>query len=151
MTAEPQIVLHRVLDAPRETVWQAWTQAGHIAKWWGPQGFSTTIHEMDVRPGGEWRYIMHGPDGTDYPNKVTYLEVEKPSRLVFLLSDDYEDPDKNEHFRSVVTFDERDGKTEITMRMVFDSPEEYQRVVKFGAVEGGESTLDCLEAHLKTM
>jgi len=56
-------VILRVFDAPRELVWEAWTNAKHVVNWWGPRGFTTTIEVMDVRPGGEWRLIMHGPDG----------------------------------------------------------------------------------------
>jgi len=81
--AEREIVMTRVFDAPRELVFQAWTDPMHVAQWWGPEGFSTTIHEMDVRPGGVWRLTMHGPDGRDYKNKMVFLEVARPERLVY--------------------------------------------------------------------
>ncbi|HJU84374.1 MAG TPA: SRPBCC domain-containing protein, partial [Holophagaceae bacterium] len=73
----------RILEAPRELVFRLWTEPGHVEKWWGPEGFRNTIHEMEVRPGGRWRLTMHGPDGTDYPNVITYLEVLPPHRLVY--------------------------------------------------------------------
>src|ERR1700722_521534 len=82
-TAGREIAATRIFDAPRELVFRMWTEPEHVAKWWGPIGFTNTIHEMDVRPGGVWRFIMHGPDGVDYPNKNVYLEVVRPDRLVW--------------------------------------------------------------------
>jgi uncharacterized protein YndB with AHSA1/START domain len=82
-TSDREIVATRVFDAPRELVFQMWTDPQHISNWYGPRGFTTTTHEMDVRPGGVWRHVMHGPDGTDYPNEIVYLEVVKPERLVY--------------------------------------------------------------------
>ena len=82
-TADREIVVSRVFDAPRELVWEAWTNPKHVANWWGPTGFSTTIEKMDVRPGGEWKHVMHGPDGTDYPNHSVFIEVVKPERIVY--------------------------------------------------------------------
>ena len=79
--AAREIVAARVFDAPRELVFDAWTDPEHVAQWWGPNGFTNTIHEMDVRPGGVWRFVMHGPDGVDYNNKIVYIEVVKPERL----------------------------------------------------------------------
>src|SRR5438128_10473572 len=77
-TADREIVVTRVFDAPRELVFEAWTDPTRVVQWWGPHGFTTTIHEMDVRPGGVWRFVMHGPDGTDYPNKVGFAEAAEP-------------------------------------------------------------------------
>ena len=82
-TSDREIVISRVFDAPRERVFEAMTDPKQVVKWWGPNGFTTTIHEMDVRPGGVWRHTMHGPDGTDYPNKSVFLEVVKPERIVY--------------------------------------------------------------------
>src|SRR5688500_17035285 len=97
-----EIVVTREFDAPRELVWEAWTQPQHVAQWWGPRGFTNTIHEMAVKPGGVWRLTMHGPDGTDYPNKIVFTEVVKPARLVYEHSDD--NPEANTHFNVTVTF-----------------------------------------------
>ena len=143
---EPTIVITRTVDAPRDLVWKVWTDPAHIARWWGPNGFTNTIHAMDVRPGGTWRYIMHGPDGTDYPNEIVYREVVKPARLVY----DHSGAEEGDmhSFRATVTFTERDGKTEIRMTSVFPSVEARDAVMKFGAVEGGCQTLDRLAAYL---
>src|SRR5262245_59007884 len=81
--SDREVIFTRVLDAPREVVWRAWTDLRHIHKWWGPAGFTTTTHEFSFAPGGEWRFIMHGPDGTDYPNRILFREIEAPSRLVY--------------------------------------------------------------------
>ena len=79
--SERELVITRTFNAPREVVFEAWTDPNHIGHWWGPKGFTLTVLEMDVRPGGVWRYVMHGPDGVDYRNKVYYLEVRKARTL----------------------------------------------------------------------
>ena len=145
---EPTIVFNRTFDAPRELVWQAWTDPKYIAHWWGPNGFTNTIHAMDVKPGGVWRFIMHGPDGTDYPNKIIYREVVKPERLVYDHSGD-DNPDDPHVFQVLVTFTEDAGKTKVFMRMTFPSIKARNSVIEFGAVEGGAQTLDRLEQYIK--
>jgi uncharacterized protein YndB with AHSA1/START domain len=144
--ADREIVIERTVNAPRELVWRAWTQADQIAKWWGPNGFTTTIHAMDVRVGGVRRFIMHGPDGTDYPNKIVYREIVKPERLVYDHGDD--DDTHSSSFRSTVTFVAQGRKTKVTMRA---SAEARAATVKFGAIEGGEQTLARLDQHVATM
>lgn len=142
--AGQEIITKRVLSAPRELVFQVWTESKHVAQWWGPTGFTITTREMDVRPGGIWRYVMHGPDGTDYPNKIVYLEVERPERLVYAHGDD-----EGEHFRVTVTFAEQGEETEVTMRSLFKSVEELEYVVKeYGAAEGAKQTFDRLAEHI---
>lgn len=142
--AQNEIAATRVFDAPRELVWRMWTDPKHVVHWWGPDGFTNTIHEMDVRPGGTWRFIMHGPDGTDYQNKVVYKEVVKPSRLSYTHV-------SGPVFDAFVDFvDLGGGKTEISMRMVFESAELRNRVAEqFGAVEGLNQTLGHLTATLE--
>jgi uncharacterized protein YndB with AHSA1/START domain len=148
-TADREIVIERTVNAPRELVWRAWTEADQIAKWWGPNGFTTTIHAMDVRVGGAWRFIMHGPDGTDYPNKIVYREIVKPERLVYDHGEDNDAPSSS--FRSTVTFVAQGRKTKVTMRALFASAEARAATLKFGAIEGGEQTLARLDHHVATM
>ena len=137
-TTEREIVLTRLFDAPRERVFEAWTDREQVAKWWGPNGFTTTIREMDVRPGGVWRFVMHGPDGVDYDNRTTYREVIPPERLVYKYEDEAEAPG----FEATVTFEDRNGKTLVTMRSLFPSAEARDYVVReIGAIEGGNQTL----------
>jgi uncharacterized protein YndB with AHSA1/START domain len=143
-----ELATTRVVDAPRELVWKAWTEPERVAKWWGPKGFTTTIQEMDVRPGGVWRHTMHGPDGTDYPNKVVFLEVREPECLAYL----HGDPGEPDHFFSTVIFTDEGGKTGISMRGLFPSAADRDRVIEeYGAAEGMESTLDELAAYLAEM
>ena len=143
-TTDREIFATRIFCAPRELVFHLWTDPDHIARWWGPTGFSLTMHQMDVRPGGEWRFIMHGPDGTDYPNKNVYVDVVRPARISY----DHVSPPK---FRATATFEKHgpDGReTKLTMRMVFETAAERDRTVKaFNAVEGLHQTLGRLESQ----
>jgi uncharacterized protein YndB with AHSA1/START domain len=146
-TADREIVTTRLLDASRERVWSAWTDPEQIIHWWGPDGFTNTIQQMDVRPGGEWTFIMHGPDGTDYTNRIVYEEVVRPERLVYLHGDPDGPPEQD--FRSVVTFEDRGGKTFLTMRAVFATKEQLAYVIKeVGAIEGAKQTINHLAEYL---
>jgi uncharacterized protein YndB with AHSA1/START domain len=137
-TSTREIVATRVFDAPRETVFRLWTDPEHIKHWWGPRGFTNTIHEMDVRPGGVWRFVMHGPDGVDYDNEIVYGEIDAPALLTYT---HVAEP----NFDVRVTFDEAGDQTRVTVQMTFETAEERQRVVdKFGAVEGLHQTLERL-------
>lgn len=137
-TADRAISATRVFDAPRDLVFQMWTDPKHIGNWWGPNGFTTTIYEMDVRPGGVWRFVMHGPDGRDYQNKIIYVEVVRPERLVY-------DHVSGPVFRATVTFADEGGKTKLAMQMLFETAELRSKVAEeFGAVEGLNQTLNHL-------
>jgi uncharacterized protein YndB with AHSA1/START domain len=148
-TSDREIVITRVFDAPRELVWNAWTDPKHLLHWWGPKGFTNTFQEINVKPGGVWRFIMHGPDGRDYQNKIVFDEVAKPERLVYSRNGDEGEPVR---FQTTVTFAERDNKTELTMRMVFPSATERDQVVKeYDAIEGANQTLDRLAEHVSQL
>jgi uncharacterized protein YndB with AHSA1/START domain len=143
-TADRELTATRTFAAPRELVFRAWTEPDRIAKWWGPRGFTTTTHSMDLRPGGSWRFTMHGPDGRDYPNRITYREVVVPERLVYDHGDD-----EAVLFHVTVTFADVGGTTELSMRMVFPTAAERDRVVKeFGADKGLFETLDRLREYV---
>jgi uncharacterized protein YndB with AHSA1/START domain len=142
-----ELMTTRVFDAPREMVWEAWTDAEQVVKWWGPRGFTTTTHHMDVREGGDWRYIMHGPDGRDYKNRIVYMEVQKPERLVYKHSGEVDTEPVS--FETTVTFVEENGKTRVTMRALFPSAADLQRVVReYGADEGAKQTFERLGEYL---
>jgi uncharacterized protein YndB with AHSA1/START domain len=145
-----ELVINRIFNASRELVFKSWTSPKYLAHWWGPKGFTITIHEIDVRPGGVWRYAMHGPDGVDYPNKIVYIKVDEPKCLVYAHgSDEENDPGQ---FQVTVTFAEQNAKTMLTMRMLFKTAVERDKVVKeYGAIEGANSTLDRLEEQLANM
>jgi uncharacterized protein YndB with AHSA1/START domain len=147
-TADREIVTTRLIDAPRALVFEAWTDPEHVAHWFGPDGFVTTTHSMDVRPGGVWRFTMRGPDGKDWPNVVTYEQVVPPERLVYLHGDDTE-PDM---FHNTVTFEDQGGKTVLTMRALFKTAAAREFVARErGAVEGARQTVSRLEQYVRTM
>lgn len=144
-----QITINREFDAPRELVFSAFTDPVHIGEWWGPNGFTITTQERDVRPGGIWTFIMHGPDGIDYPNQIQYLEVIKPEKLVYKHGTGEENDPRS--FEVTVTFEESEGKTLLTMCTLFASAEERNHVIEFGAIEGGKQTLDRLANHISEL
>ena len=140
--SDREIVSTRVFDAPRELVFRMWTDPEHIGEWWGPRGFTNTISKMDVRPGGVWEFVMHGPDGTDYKNKIVYVEVVRPERIVY-------DHVSGPLFRATVTFADEGGRTRLTVRMLFDSAAQRNKVAEeFGAVEGLAQMLDRFDEQL---
>jgi uncharacterized protein YndB with AHSA1/START domain len=143
-------VLSRVFDAPRELVWQAWTDPRHADQWWGPRGFTNTTHECDLPVGGVWRHTMHGPDGSDYPNRKQFLEVDPPSRLVY--THGWDRPG-GELFQATITFTDLGGnRTEVEMRSAFPTAADRDKVVKErGAIEGGKQTLSRLGEYLAEM
>lgn len=146
-----EIISTRVLNAPRALVFKVWTEPEHIIQWWGPDGFTNTNKEMNVQPGGRWLFTMHGPNGIDYPNKIEYQEVIVPEKLVYIHSGD-DNPDDPHIFHVTVTFEENGDQTILTMRMLFGTPEELDKVVKeFGAGEGNKQTLAKLAAYLETI
>lgn len=151
-TSDREIVISRVLTASRELVWQAWTDPQQVARWWGPDGFSTTIKRMEFRVGGVWEHVMHGPDGKNYPNKSTFTEIVPLERIVYRHGGGREGG-PGATFVATWTFAPVDGgKTRLTGRMVFPTAEARDFVAReFGAVEGGRQTLGRLHDHLATV
>ncbi|MFZ0807017.1 MAG: SRPBCC domain-containing protein [Candidatus Sulfotelmatobacter sp.] len=148
LAGEREIVCTRVFDAPRDLVWQMFTDPSHIPHWWGPKGFTTTVQQMDVRPGGEWRLIMRGPDGRDYHNRIIYREVERPARLVF--ENSTEKGSEPVSFVTRVDFADASGKTRVDFRMTFSTGTARDQVAKtYGAVEGLTQTLGRLAEHIE--
>lgn len=150
-TTDREISLSRDYDAPRELVWRAWTEPAQLVRWWGPQGFRTTTHAHTLAPGGAWRYTMHGPDGRDYENQLTYREIRAPERLVYEIGGVVDVAPV--HFSTVVTFEELPGKrTRVTMKSSFPSATALRHVVEtYGAIEGGKQHLTRLSEFLPTL
>ena len=141
------IVVSRLLKAPRELVFEVFTDVRHAAQWWGPEGFSTSTHEADVRPGGRWRFIMHGPDGTDYPNLIVFDEIEHPERISYRQCGEEEYADIQ--FRTVITFEAQGNATLVTLRSEFQSAELRDATERnHHATEGGRQHLGRLDAYL---
>lgn len=143
---EGNVLIHtRILDAPRDLVWEVWTNPEHIKEWWGPDGFSLTTKSMNVQPGKIWDFIMHGW-GRDFDNKIEYITVKKPSLITYKHSGEGVDYS----FTVSVSFEEIGEKTLLTMKSTFESKEiidELNR--KVNAIEGGKQTLNRLENYLK--
>lgn len=140
---EREILVSRLINAPREKVFDAWVDPAKVVKWWGPRGFTNTNIEMNVAPGGKWRYTMHGPDGTDFPNLIVYTEVKSPELLAY--EHRGEGDFKEIAFTVKVTFEAEGDRTRVTMRSVFADPAQLKRVVEeYGALEGAKQNLERL-------
>ena len=144
-----EIHIIRVYDAPIAAVWDAWTDPEQVAQWWGPRGFTITHHSKDLRPGGHWAYTMHGPDGTDWPTKTQYLEVEKNEKNAKLVYDHGGNDTRPPLFRVTVLFSETDGKTTMEMTMALPTPEALEETRKIIKNAGGNSTWDRLAEYLQ--
>jgi uncharacterized protein YndB with AHSA1/START domain len=141
-TADREIRLTRILNAPVELVWEVWTDPEHIKNWWGPNGFTNTITKMDVQPEGEWDLVMHGPDGTDYKNKSVFIEVIKHKKIVY-------EHISTPKFITTIEFEAQGKKTLLNWHMLFESKEQFIQVVKtFKADEGLKQNVDKLEVYL---
>jgi uncharacterized protein YndB with AHSA1/START domain len=148
-TADREIVISRVIDAPPELVFEAFTEIRHLSRWWGPEGFTTTTRSFEFRVGGEWDFVMHGPDGTDYPEWITWTAIDRPERIEMLHGEFRGDPNA---FESLLTFAAEGAATRIEMHTVFPTSKlRDEAVERYHAIEGGRQTLDSLAAHVAEM
>ncbi len=143
-----EIVLSRVIDAPRDLVFRAWVEPTRMFQWFGPRGFRCEVHEVSEAKGDAvWRFDMIAPDGQRFKNRMVFLDVRPNERLVFDHGADKDD-DPN-LFRMTITFDQQsDGKTVVTLRQLHPSKAQRERTIGFGAVELGYQTLDKLNEYL---
>ena len=132
------LITSRVIDAPREHVFAAFSDPDRLARWWGPKGFTNTFEEFDLRPGGRWRFVMHGPEGGHYPNESVFVDVVPGERLVL-------NHISSPRFVMTISLEEFGGKTKLGWRQVFVTAEECDRVAK-SAIEANEQNLDRLSA-----
>ncbi|MDP2343590.1 MAG: SRPBCC family protein [Deltaproteobacteria bacterium] len=161
---EREVVITRILNAPRDRVFQAWTDGVLMKQWWGPNGFTNPVCDLDVRPGGEYRIVMRSPDGIEYPLKGVYTEVVPPAYLV--LTDNWEEHPAEwkealreaqgddrlvEEAVNFVTFvDDGGGRTQLTIRSRFSSPAVRNAMLQQGMNEGWTQSLERLERLLST-
>jgi uncharacterized protein YndB with AHSA1/START domain len=146
--SDREITITRMVDAPREKVWEAFTKEEHLRNWWGPNGFSITTKEFEMKEGGIWRFTMHGPDGRDYPNHIVFTKFIEPK----LIAHDHGGDDGKVHFQATITLEESGGKTNVIMKSVFPTPEALKYVIKeHGAIEGGKQTLGRLAEYVPTL
>jgi uncharacterized protein YndB with AHSA1/START domain len=145
-TADREIVISRVIDAPRELLFEALTEVRHLSQWWGPEGFTTTTRAFEFRVGAVWDFVMHGPDGTDYQGWISWTEIAPPERIALLHGESRGDPNA---FVSMLTFAPVGAATRIEMRTVFPTKElRDEKVEKYHVVEGGQQTLSKLAAYV---
>ncbi len=145
-TAEREIVISRVIDAPRELVFEAFTEVRHLSRWWGPAGFTTTTRAFEFRVGGAWDFVMHGPDGTDYQEWISWTEIVPPERIALRHGESRDDPNA---FESVISFAPDGAATRIEMRTTFPTKTlRDEAVERYHAIEGGQQTLDNLAAYV---
>ena len=145
-TGDREVVVTRVIDAPRELVFEAFTEVRHLSQWWGPEGFSTTTRAFEFRVGGVWDFVMHGPDGTDYQEWISWTEISPPERIALLHGESSDDPSA---FESVLTFAPEGAATRLEMRTVFPTKAlRDEAVERYGAIEGGRQTLGHLAAYV---
>lgn len=149
-TSDRELLLTREFQAPRELVWEAWTDPKHLVHWWGPPGTTYTIHEMSVKQGGLWRFIMHVPGGHDFPNRIVYKEVIKPELLSYEHGSDLDnDPQR---FYVTTRFETKGKVTAVTTKMTFATAEQLRDVIeKYGALEVHRLSMLKLDEYLKTM
>lgn len=146
MTTNPdcEIVSSRIVNASQELVYKAWTDPNHLKNWWGPAGFTNTFNEFDLRLGGKWSFIMHGPDKGNYANECEFIKIEKPNLIAWKRH-------SKPLFQVVATFEEvTNDKTKIVFRMIFDTPEESNKLRPF-VVDKNEENFDRLEQELIKM
>lgn len=143
-----EIVISRVVDAPRQLVFEAWTDPAQLPAWFGPEGFAIETRQIDVRAGGTWRFDMIAPDGTRYGNRMAFLRIEAPALIEVLHGSDIDDDPAA--FAMLLTLDEQsNGKTIVTLRQMHPSRALRDQKVGFGAVEYGGQTLDKLARHVE--
>ncbi|MEC3920355.1 SRPBCC family protein [Nocardia sp. CDC160] len=145
-TTDREVLISRVIHAPRDLVFEAFTDIRHLSKWWGPAGFTTTTRAFDFRVGGRWDFVMHGPDGTDYQEWISWTEIVPPARIALLHGESRDDPNA---FESIFTFEAEGGETRVEMRTVFPTKElRDEAVKKFHVTEGGHQTISKLATYV---
>lgn len=141
-----EIVISRVISAPRELVFEAFTEVRHLAQWWGPDGYTTSTRAFEFRVGGEWDFVMHGPDGVEYQEWISWTEITAPERIALRHGESRDDPNA---FESVLTFASDGAATRIEMRTLFPTKElRDEAVEKYHAIEGGQQTLGNLAVYV---
>jgi uncharacterized protein YndB with AHSA1/START domain len=142
-----ELVMERVFDAPRDLLWKVLNDRDAIPRWWGPRGYSTTVQEMDVRPGGAWRFVQRAPDGSEHPFKGEYREITPPERLVLTFI--YDVPVIRDSVAVITyTLDEVDGKTKVVARTRFPNVEAIEGALASGMVGGAIETWDRLAEEI---
>lgn len=148
LPSEREVTLTRTFDAPRDLVFEAWTQPEHVKLWFGPRGYSLSVCEIDLRVGGGFRYVLRSPDGSATTMRGEYREIVAPDRLAYTETyDEYPGPPS----LVTLTLVEESGRTTLTSRVLYPSAEVRDAVLKMGMADGAGQTLDRLAEHLRSM
>ena len=144
--SDRELMVSRLIEGPRDVVFEAFTEVQHLSRWWGPDGFTTTTRTFEFSEGGVWEFTMHGPDGSEYPEWIQWMEIRPPEVIVLRHG---EGPDDPEQFSSTFIFEERTDGTRVTLRSEFKTKALRDRAAEeYGAIEGANQTLDSLAAYV---
>lgn len=144
--SDRELMVSRLIEGPRDVVFEAFTEVQHLSRWWGPKGFTTTTRTFEFSEGGVWEFTMHGPDGSDYPNWIQWMEIRAPEVIVLRHG---EGPDDPEQFSSTFFFEERTDGTRVILRSEFKTKALRDRATEeYGAIEGANQTLDSLATYV---
>lgn len=148
--SDQTVSFEKTFDSPRELVFEVWTSPEHLAEWWGPDGFTLTTQSMDFSNGGFWNFIMHGPDGMDFENKIQFIEIDPPNSITYKQQGGGETEDIQ--FQTKVLFTEVENGTNVTIEMKFPTKEALERVAReYGAIEGGEQHITRLGKYIESL
>lgn len=143
-TESRELRMAKTFEAPIDLMWKVWTDPEHIVNWWGPDGFSTTIHKIDFQEGGEWKLTLHGSDGTNYPNRSIFIEIITRKKIVF--------EHFNPHFITTVIFESTGAETQVDWTLLFDSAEMCETIIKaHKAEEGQKQNIEKLEKYISKL
>ncbi|XDD48980.1 SRPBCC family protein [Leptospira sp. WS92.C1] len=146
-----KVIYKRYFDVSIDLLFEAWSSSEHLSEWWGPDGFTLTILSLDFSNGGIWDFIMHGPDGHDYKNRIQFIDIRKPHYIFYKHLGDGEGT-KDVDFQSKIIFEKIGEGAKLTMEQIFPSKEELERVnQKYGAIEGGKQHINNLGKYLETL
>jgi uncharacterized protein YndB with AHSA1/START domain len=146
-----KVTYKRYFDVPVHLAFEAWSSQEHLEQWWGPDGFTVTTKSMNFSNGGIWEFIMHGPDGRDYQNRIQFTEIKKPHSISYKHLGHGEGV-QDVVFESRILFEKSGEGTNLTMVQIFPSKEELERIGKqFGAIEGGKQHLGNLGKFLEKL
>jgi len=154
MPSDTELLFTRTFDAPRALVWKAYSQAEHLTQWWGPEGWTLPICEIDFTPGGKWFYGMQGPNDEMGYAGATYQEIHEPERIVYV---DYFTDDKGNQLPDLpethvtITFTESHGKTTMSYLLRFNKPEDRDTILQMGMEYGFKDSLNRLVKYLPTI
>lgn len=155
-TKDTEIVITREFSAPRQLVWDVWTEPKHVEKWFGPKGFTTRVESVDFKVGGKWKYVMVGPDGTEYPSVGVFREIVPIEKIVstdefgegFEEIESVKNIDLPQGMIATTLFDDLGERTKLTIIVSHPTVEDREKHEAMGVVDGWNTTLDKMEEYL---